>query len=104
VTVQWLESFVLLEAMGGFVLASLNCRYLLAYARAAHSAARRTGAGALCLVCAALSLEALAYLASPALDSSPQAREVTLLLVRSGLLLASAVLSALLLRAGRARA
>lgn len=100
-TVQWLESFVLLEAMGAFVLASMNCRHLLVYARAARSAARRAGAGALGMVSAALSLEALAYMASPALETDSQVREIGLLLVRSALLLASAVISALLLRGAR---
>jgi hypothetical protein len=99
--VQWLESLVLVEAMGAFVLASMNCRSLLAYARAARSAARRAGAGALSAVSAALSLEALAFMASPALQSSPEARELGVLAVRSALLLASALISLLLLRSGR---
>ncbi|HWC30065.1 MAG TPA: hypothetical protein VG845_08295 [Dehalococcoidia bacterium] len=98
---KWLESFVLMEAMAAFVLASLNCRHLLVYARVARSAARRTGAGALCAVSAALALEALVYMASPALDTSP-VREIGALIVRSGLLVASAAIAALLLRsAGR---
>jgi len=99
--VQWLESFVLLEAMGAFVLASMNCRHLLAYARAARTAARRAGAGALGAVSAALSLEALAYMASPAVESSPEAREAGVLLVRSALLVASLVITGLLLRNGK---
>jgi hypothetical protein len=101
--VQWLESFVFAEAMVAFGLASLNCRALLIYARGAHSAARRVGATAMTLVSAALALEALAFLAAPVLEMSPQLRSVGWLAVRSLLLLASGVISALLLRAGRAR-
>ena len=101
---QWLETFVVTEAGAGFVLASMNCRHLLAYARVARSAARRTGARAMALVSAALALESIAYVASPALDASPELRDVSLLAVRSGLLLASAVVGALLLRGGRPRA
>jgi hypothetical protein len=104
VAVQWLESFVLAEAAGAFVLASLNCRRLLGYARAARSAARRAGAGALCLMSAALGLEALAFAASPGLEADARAREIAVLVVRSALLAASALLTALLLRAGRSRA
>jgi hypothetical protein len=104
VSVQWLETFVVLEASGGFVLASMNCRQLVIYARIARSAGRRTGASALALLCAGLSLEALAFLAEPAIEASPPIRDATLLLVRSVLLAASAVLSALLLRSGRSRA
>ena len=99
----WLESFVLLEAVCGFVLASMNCRRLLAYARCARTASRRAAAGALALVSAALALEALSFMASPALEASPQARELGVLLVRSALLLASGVITALLLRNGRRR-
>lgn len=101
---QWLETLVLVEASGGFVLASMNCRQLVGYARAARSAARRAGAAALALVSAALSLEALLFLASPAVEASPALRDVSLVALRSALLASSAAVSALLLRGGRSRA
>jgi hypothetical protein len=102
--VQWLETLVVVEASGGFVLASMNCRQLVSYARGARSAGRRAGASALALVCAGLSLESLAFLAEPAIEASPEWRDVTLLVVRTALLAASAALSALLVRNGRSRA
>ncbi len=98
---QWLDLVILIEAGAGFVLASMNCRYLLAYARAARTVARRTGATALALVSAALALEALAFLGWPALEASPELREAGLLAVRSALLVAAAVISVLLLRGAR---
>jgi hypothetical protein len=101
VAVQWLDDVALAEAMGAFVLASMNCRHLLAYARAARSAARRTGAGALCALSAALALEALAYMAAPAFSAGSDARELGVLAVRSALLAASAVIAGLLLRGAR---
>lgn len=97
----WLETFVLMEAIAAFLLASLNCRGLLAYARAARTAARRSGASALALVSGALALEALAFVAAPALEASPGLRDAGWLLVRSGLLCASVVISVLLLRRRR---
>jgi hypothetical protein len=102
--VQWLETFVLTEACAGFVLASMNCRHLLGYARVARSAARRMGAAAMALVSAALALESLTYVAQPAIEASPELRDVSLVALRSVLLLASAVIGALLWRGGRPRA
>jgi hypothetical protein len=104
VKVQWLDTLVVAEAGAGFLLASMNCRQLTAYARAARSAARRTGASALALVSAALSLEALAFLAWPAIEASPELRGASVVALRSVLLLASGAVSALLLRSGRSRA
>jgi hypothetical protein len=101
--VQWLETIVIVEASAGFVLASMNCRHLLGYARVAKTAARRGGAAVMALVSGALSLEALVFLAWPAIETSPQLREATVVVVRSTLLLASAVVSVLLLRSGRTR-
>jgi hypothetical protein len=103
VAVQWLETLVVLEAGGGFVLASMNCRQLVGYARAARSKARRAGAGAVALVSGALSLEAMAFLAWPAIEASPALRDVSLVAVRSTLLAASAGISLLLLRGARSR-
>ena len=102
--VQWLETLVVVEASGGFVLASMNCRQLVGYARGARSAARRAGSAALALVSGALAVEAVAFLAWPAIEASPALRDVSLVAVRSGLLAASAAVSALLLRNGRLRA
>jgi hypothetical protein len=104
VAVQWLETLVLVEASAGFVLAGMNCRQLVAYARAARSAGRRAGASVLALVSGAFAVEALVFLASPALEASPELRDVSLLAVRSVLLAATAAVSALLLRNGRSRA
>ncbi len=101
---QWVETLSVVEASGGFVLASMNCRQLVGYARAARSAGRRAGASALAMVSAAFALEALAFLASPAIEASPQLRDVSVLAVRSALLMASAAVSVLLLRGGRSRA
>lgn len=101
---QWLETFVLIEASAGFVLASMNCRHLLGYARAARTAARRGGAAALALVSAALALEAIVFMASPAIEASPELRDASVVAVRSALLLASGVISVLLLRSGRTQA
>lgn len=100
---QWLEVLLGLEAGTGFLLASWSCKHLLVHVRAARTAARRLGAAALALVCASLSLEALAFLASPALEGAPAAREASAFLVRSALLLASGAISVLLLRNGRSR-
>ena len=99
----WLEGFVWLEAMCGFALASMNCRRLLGYARGARTAARRAAAGALALVSAALALEALSFVVTPALESSAEAREFGVLAVRSALLVASGAITALLVRNGRRR-
>lgn len=96
-----MEGVALAEAIGAFVLASMNCRHLLGYARAATSAARRAGAGALGAVSAALALEALAYMASPAFAAGTEARELGVLAVRSTLLAASGVIAGLLLRGAR---
>jgi hypothetical protein len=103
VAVQWLEIVAVGEASGGFVLAGMNCRQLVGYARAARSAGRRAGASALALVSGAFALEALTFLASPAIEASPGLRDVSVLVVRSVLLAASAAISVLLLRNGRSR-
>jgi len=102
--VQWMETVAVVEASGGFVLASMNCRQLTGYARAARSAGRRVGAAALALVCGALAMESAAFLAWPAIEASPELREPSLVVLRSALLAASAAISALLLRNGRLRA
>jgi hypothetical protein len=104
VTVQWLETFVVVEAGAGFVLAGMNCRRLVGYTRAARSAARRTGASALALVSAAFALEALTFLASPAIEASPDLRDVSVIALRSAMLAASGAISVLLLRSGHSRA
>jgi hypothetical protein len=104
VAVQWLEMVAVGEAGVGFVLAAMNCRELVGYARAARSAGRRTGAWALALVCAAFAMEALTFLASPAIEAAPELRDVSVVAVRSVLLAATAAISALLLRNGRSRA
>jgi hypothetical protein len=104
VAVQWLETLAVGEASAGFVLAAMNCRQLMGYARRARSPGRRAGAAALALVCGAIALEALAFLVSPALQASPGLRDASVLAVRSGLLAASAAVSALLLRGGHSRA
>ena len=101
---QWLETVAVVEASGGFVLAAMNCRQLVGYARDARTAARRAGASALALVSAAFALEALTYLASPAIEASPELRDVSAVAVRSVLLAATAVISVLLLRSGPSRA
>ena len=101
---RWLETLAVGEASAAFVLAAMNCGHLVSYARHSRSPGRRAGAGALALVCAAVALESMAFLASPALQAAPLLRDASVLVVRSGLLLASAAVSALLLRAGRSRA
>jgi hypothetical protein len=99
--VLWLDTLLLAEALAAFVLASMNCRSLLAYARCAHSAARRTGAAVLGLVCGALALEALAFSLASALSAHPSLHSAVLLAVRTALLASSVTLSLLILRARR---
>ena len=101
---QWLETLVLVEASAGLILATMNCRWLIGYARGAREAARRAGAAALALLSGAVALEALTFLASPAIEASPELREASVVVVRSALLTASATISALLLRNGHSRA
>jgi hypothetical protein len=97
--VQWLDLWVLLAAAVDFVVAGWNCAYLLRWADAARTPARRLGAAALALVNAGLTLEALAFLwlAAPASDGPPS-HTVAVVLVRGALLASSALMGVLLLR------
>lgn len=63
----------------------------------------QSGASALALVSAAFGLEAVAFLASPALELSAGLRDASVFVVRSSLLAASAAVSLLLLRGRRSR-
>lgn len=97
--VQWLDLWVLLAAAADFVVAGWSCAYLLRWAQAATTPARRLGATALALVTAALALEALAFiwLAEPASDGPPS-QTVAIVLVRGALLASSLLMGILLLR------
>ena len=96
---QWLDLWVFLAAGVDFVAAGWNCAYLLRWAKAASTPARRLGAAALALVNAGLALEALAFLwlAAPASDG-PAPQTAAVVLVRSALLASSALIGVLLLR------
>jgi len=97
--VQWLDLWVLVAAGIDFVAAGSNCAYLLRWAAAATTPARRLGAAALALVNAGLALEAIAFLwlAAPA-SAGPAPQTAAVILVRIALLSASALFSLLLLR------
>ena len=97
--VQWLDLWVLVAASVDFVAAGWNCAYLVRFATAATTAARRLGAAALALVNAGLTLEALAFLwlAAPASDG-PASQTAAVVLVRLALLASSLLFSVLLLR------
>jgi hypothetical protein len=82
-----------------FVAAGANCVYLLRWALAANTPARRLGAGALALVNSGLALEALAFLwlAEPASNGSTS-QTAAVVLVRLALLASSLLIGVLLLR------
>lgn len=96
---QWLNLWVLVAAGVDFIAAGSNCAYLVRFAEAASTPARRLGAAALALVNAGLALEALAFLwlAAPASDG-PASHTAAVVLVRIALLASSALFSVLLLR------
>ena len=96
---QWLDLWVLVAAGIDFVAAGSNCAYLLRWAQAATSPARRLGAAALALVNAGLALEAMAFLwlAAPA-SAGSASQTAAVVLVRIALLASSALFSVLLLR------
>ena len=99
---QWLELLVSVEAVAGFLLASMNGIYFTSYARQARSASRRVGASALVMVSAAVALESLLFL-SQAPDSrvwQSVTRAVATVVVRSALLLSPALISLLVWRHG----
>jgi len=97
--VQWLDLWVLVAAGIDFVAAGSNCAYLLRWAVAATTPARRLGAAALALVNAGLALEAMAFLwlAAPA-SAGSASQTAAVVLVRIALLASSALFSVLLLR------
>ena len=97
VGVRWLDWFVSMEAGASFLLASLSCLHLVAFARAARTAARRLGAAALATACGAMALEALLFLSQSPLDAS-FARSAALVLVRSFLLFSASLLALLIWR------
>ena len=96
---QWLDLWALVAAAVDFVVAGWNCAYLLRWADAATTPARRLGAAALAMVNAGLALEALAFLwlAAPASDG-PALHTAAVLVVRGALLASSALMGVLLLR------
>ena len=96
---RWLDLWVLVAAGIDFVAAGANCAYLLRWAHAATTPARRLGAAALALVNAGLALEALAFLwlAAPASEGSTS-QTAAVVLVRAALLASSALIGVLLLR------
>ena len=100
---QWLDTLTQVEASAGFVLAGMNFRQLMRYARTARTAGRRAGASVLALVSAAFGLEAVVFLAGPALELSTELRDASAFAVRSSLLAASAAVSLLLFRGRRSR-
>ena len=94
---QWLDTFVLVEAASSFILASLNCFYFAGYTRRARSS-RRVGALALALIEAALALEALLFLSQAPPGAPSVTRAVAVSLVRGALLVSAAVVSLLIWR------
>jgi hypothetical protein len=98
VDVQWLDFLLLIVAAGDFIFASLNCLYFAGYAREAPSPARRLGAGALVLVNAGLSLEALLFLSQAPATVASLPRTLATVLVRGVLFLASGSIGVLVWR------
>lgn len=94
---QWLELLTLLEASAELVMASLSCVYLARYAREATTTARRVGGAALALVCVGLALESALFLSLAPAVASPT-RSAAVVVVRSALLLSTALLGLLLVR------
>lgn len=96
---QWLDLWVLMAAGIDFVAAGANCVYLLRWAQAAATPARRLGAAALSLVNAGLALEAMAFLwlAAPASDGSTW-HTAAVVVVRLALMTSSLLIAVLLLR------
>ena len=97
--VRWLDLWVLVAAGIDFVTAGANCVYMLRWAQAATTAARRLGAATLALVNAGLALEALDFLwlAAPA-SAGSTSQTAAVVLVRLALLLSSLLIGLLLLR------
>jgi hypothetical protein len=91
--------WVLIAAGIDFVAAGANCVYLLRWAQATTTPARRLGAAALALVNAGLALEAMAFLwlAAPA-SSGSTSQTAAVVLVRLALLASSVLIGVLLLR------
>ena len=102
--VRWLDLWVLVAAGIDFVAAGANCVYLLRWARAATTPARRLGAAALALVNAGLALEAMAFLwlAEPA-SAGSASQTAAVVLVRAALLASSVLIGVLLLRGASRR-
>ena len=97
VDVQWLELLIGVEAGGDFVLASLNCLYFLRY-ETGDSPSRKAGALCMVLVNSALAFEALLFLSQAPTASLSWTRATAVVAVRSTLLFAAGLLSALIVR------
>ncbi|HEX5369790.1 MAG TPA: hypothetical protein VFY10_10295, partial [Dehalococcoidia bacterium] len=91
---QWLEIVLLMEAAGSFLVSGLNAMWLAGMALRARTRPRRVGVSALALVCGAMALEALLFLALSQPPRSGVASAATLI-VRTTLLLSSALIASL---------
>jgi len=99
--VQWLDGVAFAEAALGLALAAGNTVYFVGYFRRTRLTARRVGAGALAVVNAGLAMEAGLYVAALQPSGLPEGELVSwaaVLLVRSVLLAASAIMGVLILR------
>ena len=99
--VQWLDGVAFAEAALGLALAAGNAVYFTRYFRRTRLTARRVGAGALAVVNTGLAMEAGLYVAALQPSALPEGELVScaaVLLVRSVLLAAAAIMGLLILR------
>jgi hypothetical protein len=95
---MWLETVVLIEAMGAFWLSILNVLVLARMVAPAKRSARRVAALVLAFVCAGQAMEALLFLSQGEASPASAALTLALLVVRSALVVSAALVSLLLLR------
>jgi hypothetical protein len=98
VTVQWLDTGVSIAAAADLAFALVNCGWLIVYACAARTAARRAGSAALALVNASMAMEAALFLSTASVMDGPAARTVAVVVLRGVLLGSSSLMALLLLR------
>ena len=97
---MWLETVLLIEVAVAFWLSALNVALLVRVLSAQQGRPRRTAAVVLACVCGAQAMEALLFLWLDGAAGATQAwQAAALLAVRTGLLLSTALVSVLLLRA-----
>jgi hypothetical protein len=97
----WLETVLLIEAATAFWLSALNVALLLRVVSAARGPARRAAAIVLAWACAGQAMEALLFLWLGDVSVSGAWPAMALLAVRTALVVSTALIALLLVRASR---